>query len=31
MLAEIFGDQLPPEPERVELSTVHAWIGRGIV
>jgi hypothetical protein len=25
LLAEIFGDQLPPEPERVPLPVVHAW------
>jgi hypothetical protein len=25
LLAEIFGDDLPPEPERAPLSVVHAW------
>jgi hypothetical protein len=25
LLAEIFGDQLPPEPERTELTVVHVW------
>ena len=25
LLAEIFGDQLPPEPERTPLRVVHAW------
>ena len=25
LLTEIFGDELPPEPERVPLSVVHAW------
>ena len=25
MLSEIFGDDLPPEPERVPLSVVHVW------
>lgn len=25
MLTEIFGDELPPEPERVPLSVVHVW------
>ena len=25
LLSEIFGDQLPPEPERTELSVVHVW------
>ena len=25
MLAEIFGDQLPPEPERTPISIVHYW------
>ena len=25
MLREIFGDDLPPEPERSHLSVIHAW------
>ena len=25
LLREIFGDELPPEPERTTLSLVHAW------
>jgi hypothetical protein len=25
LLAEVFGDDLPDEPERVELPVVHAW------
>ena len=25
LLAEVFGDTLPPEPERVPLPVVHAW------
>lgn len=25
LLSEIFGDQLPPEPERTPLSVVHVW------
>jgi hypothetical protein len=25
LLAEIFGDQLPAEPERVPLSVIHVW------
>ncbi len=25
LLSEIFGDQLPPEPERTLLSVVHVW------
>jgi hypothetical protein len=25
LLAEIFGDQLPPEPPRTPISVVHAW------
>jgi hypothetical protein len=25
LLREIFGDELPPEPERIPLSLVHAW------
>jgi hypothetical protein len=28
MLAEIFGDDLPPEPERIVDSLVHVWMGR---
>jgi hypothetical protein len=27
LLAEIFGDQLPPEPERVTLPLVDVWLG----
>ena len=27
MLAEVFGDDLPPEPERTPLAAVHAWLG----
>lgn len=27
LLAEVFGDQLPPEPERVALQVVHTWRG----
>ncbi len=27
LLAELFGDQLPPEPERVTLSLVDVWLG----
>ena len=26
MLRGIFGDQLPPEPERVPLPVVHTWV-----
>ena len=29
LLQEIFGDTLPPEPERSPLSVVHVW-GRGV-
>ena len=29
LLREIFGDALPPEPERSLLEVVHAW-GRGV-
>jgi hypothetical protein len=29
LLREIFGDALPPEPERVHLPLVHVW-GRGV-
>jgi len=25
LLAEVFGDNLPPEPERVPLPLVHVW------
>ena len=25
LLAEVFGDELPPEPERVPVSLVHLW------
>ena len=25
LLAEVFGDQLPPEPARVPLAVVHVW------
>ncbi len=25
LLSEIFGDQLPPEPDRVPLQVVHVW------
>ena len=25
LLGEIFGDELPPEPERTVLSVVHVW------
>lgn len=25
LLSEIFGDDLPPEPERTNLRIVHAW------
>lgn len=25
LLAQIFGDQLPPEPERTPLAVIHAW------
>ena len=25
LLAEVFGDQLPPEPERASVSVVHVW------
>ena len=27
LLAEVFGDQLPPEPERCEVVPVHLWLG----
>ncbi len=29
LLREIFGDALPPEPERSDLALVHVW-GRGV-
>jgi hypothetical protein len=25
LLAEVFGDRLPPEPERAPLAVIHAW------
>ncbi len=28
MLAAVFGDNFPPEPERVGLAAVHTWMGR---
>jgi hypothetical protein len=28
MLSEIFGDQLPPEPERIAWPVVDVWTGR---
>lgn len=27
LLGEIFGDQLPPEPERTPLQAIHTWRG----
>jgi hypothetical protein len=27
LLAEIFGDELPPEPERAPLRVIDTWIG----
>jgi hypothetical protein len=27
LLGEIFGDQLPPEPERLPLPVIHTWRG----
>ncbi len=27
LLGEIFGDQLPPEPERIPMTVIHAWCG----
>lgn len=27
LLAEVFGEQLPPEPERVALRPVDVWLG----
>jgi hypothetical protein len=29
MLQKIFGDDVPPEPERVPLSVIHVWSGPG--
>lgn len=26
LLAEVFGDALPPEPERLPLSVIHTWM-----
>lgn len=26
MLREVFGDDLPPEPERTPISVIHAWL-----
>ena len=26
ILAEVFGDDLPPEPERVEVAVVDVWL-----
>jgi hypothetical protein len=26
MLRDVFGDDLPPEPERTPMSVIHAWI-----
>lgn len=28
LLAEIFGDQLPPEPDRAAMPLVDVWLGR---
>jgi len=25
LLAEIFGDELPPEPEQTPITVIHAW------
>jgi len=25
LLSEIFGDELPPEPERIPTSVIHVW------
>lgn len=25
LLAEIFGDELPPEPEQTSITVIHAW------
>ena len=27
LLAEVFGDDLPPEPPRDELAVIHCWSG----
>jgi hypothetical protein len=27
LLGEVFGDQLPPEPERLSLRVIHTWRG----
>jgi hypothetical protein len=27
MLSNVFGGQIPPEPERVPLSAIHVWQG----
>jgi len=27
LLGEIFGDQLPPEPDRTPLGVIHIWRG----
>lgn len=27
LLTAIFGDQLPPEPERIEMTVVDVWLG----
>jgi hypothetical protein len=29
MLSEIFGDNLPPEPERTPISVIHRWQPQG--
>lgn len=29
LLAEVFGDDLPPEPERTSGPMVDVWVGRG--
>jgi hypothetical protein len=29
LLSEVFGDDLPPEPERTELRVVDVWLGPG--
>lgn len=26
MLTEVFGDDLPPEPERTPISVIHTWL-----
>lgn len=26
MLREVFGDDLPPEPDRTPMSVIHAWV-----